>query len=169
MMIEHEFSALFDREQALIRGPEANEVTRLAIDPGEGRERDKPKLLLLLLRGMYQWLTEQGIRYSYMVVEKRMHRMLRAIGFPCRAISPASALPPAQAISLAAVLDWEEFQEENARLRPSFLEWMSTPALPAESAEGSGRMPQEGAQSGMVDAPWNEDQVELAVTAGVPS
>ncbi|MBX3236339.1 MAG: GNAT family N-acetyltransferase [Nitrospiraceae bacterium] len=130
MMIEHEFAGLFEGSYNLIREPIANEITRLAIDPGERRQGEKSKILLALLRGMYRWLTEQSVRYSYMVVEKRVLRMLRTMGFPGRPLGPAIAFPPAHALTVAAVLDWNEFREQNARLRPWFLEWMSEGAAP---------------------------------------
>lgn len=136
MMIEHELSGAFDGGHELMRGPMANEITRLAIDPGDGRWGDKSKILLALLRGMYLWITEQSVRYSYMVVEKRVWRLLRTLGFPSRPLGPAVALPPAYAVSIAAILDWNEFREQNARVRPSFLAWMSGGYVPAAGAAG---------------------------------
>jgi hypothetical protein len=83
-------------------------------------------MLLVLLKGLYQWLIHNDVQYSYMVIEKRFLRVLHRLGFPARPISPFSALPPAGAVCGAALLDWEEFRVENMTKRPAFFEWMST-------------------------------------------
>lgn len=125
-MLESDFRACLLPGYEIRKEPDTNEITRLTIDPTSMEKGLSSRMLLVLLKGLYQWLLVNDIRYSYMVVEKRFLRVLNVLGFPARAISPCQALPPAGALSVAALLDWEEFQYENAKKRPAFLEWMST-------------------------------------------
>jgi acyl homoserine lactone synthase len=83
-------------------------------------------MMLALFKGVYQWSIINEVRFLYMVVEKRFLRVLRAIGFPCEPISPAVTLPPAGAVSVAAMLDWDQFREESVRKHPEFLRWITT-------------------------------------------
>jgi acyl homoserine lactone synthase len=135
-MLEKEFTALMPGHD-IRKERDTNEITRLTVDPTLTDKGLSSRMLLVLLKGMYQWLVANEVRYSYMVIEKRFQRVLNLIGFPARSISPYIALPPAGALSVAALLDWEEFRVENSKKRPEFLEWMSTVSrnvspLPAE-------------------------------------
>ncbi len=80
----------------------------------------------VLFKGVYQWSIQNEIRFLYMVVEKRFLRVLRGMGFTCEAISPAVSLPPAGALSIAAVLDWKQFHELCPQTQPVFFRWMNT-------------------------------------------
>jgi acyl homoserine lactone synthase len=126
-MLEKEFAALMPGYE-IRKERDTNEITRLTVDPTLADKGLSSRMLLVLLKGMYQWLVAHEIRYSYMVIEKRFQRVLNMIGFPARPISPCTALPPAGALSVAAVLDWEEFRVENSKKRPEFLEWISSPS-----------------------------------------
>lgn len=125
-MLESEFRSCLMSDHQIRKEPDTNEITRLTVDPSLTEKGLSSRLLLVLLKGLYQWLIENDIRYSYMVVEKRFLRVLHILGFPCRPISPSIPLPPAGAVSVAALLDWDEFRHENAMKRPAFLEWIST-------------------------------------------
>jgi len=83
------------------------------------------RLMQVLFKSVYQWSMHNDVRYLYMVVEKRFLRVLRGMGFTCEAISPAVSLPPAQAVSIAAVLDWEQFHQTCPQKQPSFYRWMN--------------------------------------------
>ena len=125
-MLESEFQSCMAPGYTFRKERDTNEITRLTIDPSLTDKSLSSRMLLVLLKGMYQWLIHNDVRYSYMVIEKRFLRVLHRLGFPARPISPFLALPPAGAVCGAALLDWEEFREENRRKRPDFLEWMST-------------------------------------------
>ena len=125
-MLESEFQSCMAPGYTFRKVPDTNEITRLTIDPSLTDKGLSSRMLLVLLKGMYQWLLHNDVQYSYMVIEKRFLRVLHRLGFPARPISPFLALPPAGAICGAALLDWEEFREMNRKERPYFLEWMST-------------------------------------------
>jgi N-acyl-L-homoserine lactone synthetase len=84
------------------------------------------RLMLALLKGIYQWAVENGIRYYYLEVEHRFFRTLRALGFPCEMIGKPVVLPPAGASSVAALYDMVRFDEENAINKPQLLNWISS-------------------------------------------
>ncbi len=125
-MLEKEFRSVLLPGCSLRKERDTVEITRLTVDPSLNEKGLSSRMMLVLFKGVYQWSIGNDIRYLYMVVEKRFLRVLRAIGFPCEPISPPKALPPAGALSLAAMLDWEQFRFESARERPEFLNWMNS-------------------------------------------
>ncbi len=124
-MLESEFRPCLLPGYRLRKEPDTVEITRLTVDPGIHDKGLSSRMMLALFKGVYQWSVFNDVRYLYMVVEKRFLRVLRAIGFPCEPISPAVALPPAGALSVAAVLDWDQFRDESAQKRPEFLRWIT--------------------------------------------
>lgn len=125
-MLEKEFRSVLLPGCSLRKAPDTVEITRLTVDPSLNEKGLSSRMMLVLFKGVYNWSVSHDIRYLYMVIEKRFLRVLRAIGFPCDPISPPKSLPPAGALSLAAILDWEQFRCESARKRPEFLEWMES-------------------------------------------
>jgi len=125
-MLEKEFGALLPSGYQIRKGPDTAEITRLAVDP-EIRDRGlSSRMMLALLKGVYQWAVENEIRYYYLEVEHRFFRALRALGFPCEMIGEPVVLPPAGASSVAALYDMVRFDEENAIKKPQFLNWISS-------------------------------------------
>lgn len=124
-MLESEFRPCLLPGYRLRKEPDTVEITRLTVDPGIHDKGLSSRMMLALFKGVYQWSIFNDVRYLYMVVEKRFLRVLRAIGFPCEPISPAVTLPPAGAVSVAAMLDWDQFREESARKHPEFLRWIT--------------------------------------------
>ena len=125
-MLEKEFGALLPTGYQIRKGPDTAEITRLAVDP-EIRDRGlSSRMMLALLKGVYQWAVENDIRYYYLEVEHRFFRALRALGFPCEMIGEPVVLPPAGASSVAALYDMVRFDEENAIKKPQFLNWISS-------------------------------------------
>jgi len=124
-MLESDFQSCMTPGYTFRKERDTNEITRLTIDPSLTDKGLSSRMLLILLKGLYQWLVLNDVQYSYMVIEKRFLRVLHRLGFPAKPISPFLSLPPAGAVCGAALLDWEEFRQENARKRPEFLEWMS--------------------------------------------
>ena len=125
-MLEKEFGALLPDGYHIRKSSDTAEITRLAIDP-EIRDRGlSSKMMLTLLKGVYQWAVENEIRYYYLEVEHRFFRTLRALGFPCEMIGEPVVLPPAGASSVAALYDMVRFDEENAIRKPQLLNWISS-------------------------------------------
>ncbi|MFZ5863505.1 MAG: acyl-homoserine-lactone synthase [Nitrospirota bacterium] len=142
-MLESEFAGLVAPGYQIRKAPDTVEISRLAVAPdapGTGRSRTH---FSILLKGLYQWSINNSVRYAYMEVEKRFFRVLHALGFPCVPIGPFTALPPAGAESVAAILDWTLFRTQNATKRPAFLAWMST----TESARDAAPAPWPGPAS----------------------
>jgi acyl homoserine lactone synthase len=125
-MIESEFSPCLLPNYEIRKERDTVEITRLALDPTLVGKGLSIRLMQILFKGVYQWSIQNDVRYLYMVIEKRFLRVLRGMGFPCEAISPAVSLPPAGALSIAAVLDWKEFHVTCPEKQPSFFRWMNT-------------------------------------------
>jgi acyl homoserine lactone synthase len=124
-MIESEFRACLLPSCEIRKERDTVEITRLALDPTLTDKGLSFRLMQVLFKGVYQWSMQNGVWYLYMVVEKRFLRVLRGMGFSCEAISPAVSLPPAGALSIAAVLDWKQFHETCPQKQPSFFHWMN--------------------------------------------
>lgn len=125
-MLEKEFQSLLQPQCTLRKMSDTAEITRMTIDPSITDKGLSKRIMQTLLKGIYQWSVQNDVRYLYMVVEKRFFRVLRGIGYPCEPISPCKALPPAGALSVAAMLDLEQFRVTSRRKRPWFLDWIST-------------------------------------------
>lgn len=124
-MLESEFRACLLPTCEIRKTSDAAEITRLALDPTLTDKGLSNRLMQILFKSVYQWSMQNDVRYLYMVVEKRFLRALRGMGFTCNAISPAVSLPPAQAVSIAAVLDWQQFHQTCPQKQPSFYRWMN--------------------------------------------
>ena len=129
-MLGNEFGALLPRDYVIRREPDTAEITRLTVNPDIQDPKLSSRVMLGVLKGIYQWAVENGIRYYYLEVEHRFLRALRMLGFPCEPIGPVVQLPPAGAAAVAALYDMVRFDDENAKKRPSFLEWISTITTP---------------------------------------
>lgn len=125
-MLESEFRACLLPNCEIRKAPDTVEITRLAVDPTLTDKGLSNRLMQVLFKGVYQWSMQNEMRYLYMVVEKRFLRVLRGMGFTCEAVSPAVSLPPAQAVSIAAVLDWQQFHHTCPQKQPDFYRWMNS-------------------------------------------
>jgi acyl homoserine lactone synthase len=125
-MLEHEFGALLPHGYAIRKATDTAEITRLAVHPDIDDAKYSSRVMLGVLKGIYQWAVENEIRYYYLEVEQRFLRALRMLGFPCEPIGPVVSLSPADVGVVAAIYDMVRFDEENVRKRPDFLEWIST-------------------------------------------
>lgn len=124
-MIEKEFRPCLPPSCEIRKRHDTAEITRLALDPTLMDKGLSSRLMLILIKGVYQWSRQNEIPYMYMVVEKRFFRVLRGIGLSCEALSTAVSLPPAGALSIAAVLNWQQFYETCPLKQPSFFQWMN--------------------------------------------
>jgi acyl homoserine lactone synthase len=130
-MLENEFGSLLHRGYGIRKAPDTAEITRLAVNPDIRDAQRSTRIMLGVLKGIYQWAVENEIRYYYLEVEHRFLRALRMLGFPCEPIGPVVRLPPADVGVVAAVYDMARFDGENIQKRPDFLEWISTVTTPA--------------------------------------
>ena len=125
-MLEKEFGALLPADYRIRKNSDTAEITRLAVDPEIQDKGLSSKMMLALLKGIYQWAVENDIRYYYLEVEHRFFRTLRALGFPCEMIGEPVVLPPAGTSSVAALYDMVRFDEENSIKKPQLLNWISS-------------------------------------------
>ncbi len=159
-MIEREFRSCLLPNCKIRKERDTVEITRLALDPTLTDKGLSIRLMQVLFKGVYQWSLQNEARYLYMVVEKRFLRVLRGMGFSCEAISPAVSLPPAGALSIAAVLDWKQFYETCPLKQPSFFQWMNA-VDGSTSFEKSGflaREPRQQFAEPGVTRIWRQDQ-----------
>ena len=160
-MIESEFRPCLLPNCEIRKEHDTVEITRLALDPTLTDKGLSIRLMQILFKGVYQWSMQNEVRYLYMVVEKRFLRVLRGMGFPCEAISPAVSLPPAEALSIAAVLDWKQFHETCPQTRPSFFQWMNA-VDGSTSFERSGFLARDPVEqltvSGITQNGWHNQQ-----------
>lgn len=143
-MLETEFAPLIDPNYRVRKEADTAEITRFTTAPGLWERGIPPgQISKLLYKGMYQWSLANAVRYLYVVVEKRFWRALIISGYPYEPIGPFKALPPADAESVAAILDWNKFRLRNQARRATFLDWMTTlqpdPGLLPEQWHGLGR------------------------------
>ncbi len=125
-MLEADFAELLVPGNPLRKENNSVELSRLAVIPTSCHRREGRRFSAILYKGIYQWSLANKVRYIYMVVEVRFWRALLLAGFPCEPIGPVKRLPPGNAKSVAAVLDWEAFRYRNRAGRPAFLDWMGT-------------------------------------------
>ncbi len=125
-MLENEFGALLPRDYVIRKERDTAEITRLTVNPEIRDPKLSTRIMLAVLKGIYQWAVENEVRYYYLEVEQRFLRALRMFGFPCEPVGPVVKLPPAGASAVAAFYDMCCFDERNAEKRPEFLRWIST-------------------------------------------
>lgn len=125
-MLESEFSACLVGRHQVRKETDTAEITRLAIDPEIADRGLSARLMKTVFKGMYQWCLQHEVRYTYMVVEQRLLKVVQRMGWPCRAIGEAVALPPAHALSIGGLLDLDEFRLQAETAHPGMLEWLTT-------------------------------------------
>lgn len=143
-MLESEFSACLVGNHHVRKEIDTAEITRLAVDPEIADRGLSARLMKVIFKGMYQWCLTHNVRYTYMVVEHRLLRVVQRMGWPCHAIGEPVALPPAEVLSIGGLLDLDEFRSQASTCRPGMLDWLTTTApvpdwtqaqCPAESRE----------------------------------
>lgn len=125
-MLEQDLRMLLPPGYVVRKERDTAEITRLTLDPAITDKGLSSRLLLSLIKGIYQWALVHDVRYFYLEVEHRFFRVLQAIGIPCDPLGPPVALPPAGAVSVAATMDIVNCEYVLARKRPQLMEWMAT-------------------------------------------
>jgi len=123
-MMENEFSACLVGSHIVRKDMDTAEITRLTVDPSILDGKLSFQLLRTMFKGMYLWCGLHAVRYTYMVVEHRLLRVVRRMGWPCVPIGIPVALPPADVPSVAAILDLDEFRREALAQRPELVTWL---------------------------------------------
>ena len=148
-MLESEFSACLVGSHRIRKETDTAEITRLAVDPEIADRGLSARLMKVIFKGMYQWCLLHDVRYTYMVVEHRLLRVVQRMGWPCRAIGEPVALPPAEVLSIGGLLDLDEFRSQASACRPAMLDWLTT-TTPVGSREHL-RRPGLGQESDVVE------------------
>ncbi len=124
-MLEQDLRLLLPQDHVIRKEPDTAEITRLAIDPDIKDKGLSARLMLTLIKGIYHWAMEHGVRYLYLEVDHRFFRVLNAMGIRSDPLGPPVALPPAGTRSIAAMMDIVRCEEVLGRKRPAVMEWMS--------------------------------------------
>ncbi|MDH5740567.1 MAG: GNAT family N-acetyltransferase [Nitrospira sp.] len=125
-MLEQDLRLLLPVDHTIRKEPDTAEITRLAIDPDIKDKGLSARLMHILIKGIYHWAMEHGVRYLYLEVDHRFFRVLNAMGIPSDPLGLPVALPPAGTLSIAAMMDIVKCEEILGRKRPAVMEWMST-------------------------------------------
>lgn len=125
-MLESEFSACLVGNHRVRKETDTAEITRLAVDPEIADRGLSARLMKVIFKGMYQWCLLHDVRYTYMVVEHRLLRVVQRMGWPCQAIGEPVALPPAEVLSIGGLLDLNKFRSQASTCRPAMLDWLTT-------------------------------------------
>jgi acyl homoserine lactone synthase len=125
-MLEQDLRLLLPPDHVVRKERDTAEITRLTIDPAITDKGLSARLMLSLIKGIYQWALGHDVRYFYLEVEHRFFRVLHAIGIPCDPLGPPIALPPAGTVSIAATMDIFNCENVLGRKRPQLMEWMAT-------------------------------------------
>ncbi|MBS0150098.1 MAG: GNAT family N-acetyltransferase [Nitrospira sp.] len=125
-MLEQDLRMLLPSSHILRKERDTAEITRLAINPDIKDKGLSARLLLTLVKGIYHWALAHDVRFLYMEVDYRFFRVLNAMAIACDPLGPPVALPPAGALSIAAVMDIVRCEKVLGRKRPRVMEWMST-------------------------------------------
>jgi N-acyl-L-homoserine lactone synthetase len=125
-MLESEFSGCLVGLHRVRKELDTAEITRLAVDPAIADRGLSARLMRTIFKAMYHWTLANDIRYTYLVVESRLLRVVQRIGWPCHAIGDPVALPPAEVLSVGALLDLDEFRSAAEAERPEMLKWLRT-------------------------------------------
>lgn len=125
-MLEHDLRMLLPPGYLIRKERDTAEITRLAIDPAITDKGLSARMMMNLIKGIYQWALFHDVRYLYLEVEHRLFRVLNAMGIPCHPLGPPVPLPPAGAVSIAATIDIASCEHVLARKRPQLMAWMAT-------------------------------------------
>lgn len=127
-MMEEVFAMLL-KENPIVKTKGSIEVSRVCTDI-ETRSLKistscgETPLSLLLYKGLFLWCENNGMSKMFMVVEKKLYRLLRMTGFPCKMIGESTMPDGVSAVAL--YIDWREFKLINMEKRKAFYNWFSS-------------------------------------------
>jgi acyl homoserine lactone synthase len=128
-MIEKEFSSLIGAWHKIRKHNDTAEVSRLCVLPKARNASVRGNfgmhhVSMFLYKGVYQWCARNNVRYVYVVVENKIHRMFMAKGFPCRTAGEPLTMSDG-CVAVAAMIDFEELVAVNTLRRPEFIKWFT--------------------------------------------
>lgn len=143
-MLEKEFPYMQKHDYKIRKKTDTAEISRLCVAPEARSEKlsgnfGVHSVSILLFKGVYNWCLRSDIRYLYLVVEQKIHRMLSARGFPCKLVGD-EVLMPDGVIALAAILDLREFEETGMVKRKAMFDWFKQ----NQSSHSLSQWPQRG-------------------------
>ncbi len=127
-MMEEVFAMLLEKKP-ILKTKESIEVSRVCTDI-ETRSLKistscgETPVSLLLYKGLFLWCESNAIRKMFMVVEKKLYRLLRMTGFPCKMLGERTMPDGVSAVAL--YIDWREFKLINMEKRKDFYNWFSS-------------------------------------------
>jgi acyl homoserine lactone synthase len=127
-MMEKEFDFLLS-DYKIQKTPEVIEVSRVCTSPHLRQEHLHThfgtfSLAMLLYKGLFHWSQKTGTHLMYMVIEKRLNRLLRISGFPTKTLNSPYLMPDGvQAVAVS--IDWREFIQNNSRTRRKLMAWFN--------------------------------------------
>ncbi|MEW6618379.1 MAG: acyl-homoserine-lactone synthase [bacterium] len=128
-MLEREFSCLIEPGYHIRKENDTVEISRLSVAP-EARGKILSHnfnfyyVSFLLYKGIYLWSIIHNIKYFYIVVELKFYRLLRIMGFSCRAIGKPEVMED-RVIAIAAILSRRDFEVLNESRNPAMIRWFS--------------------------------------------
>lgn len=129
-MIEKEFLDLVGSDHMILKDSTVSEMSRLCISEEalksmKSENFARNSLQMILHKCVYHWCHANGIRYMYLVVEKRVYRMMRICGFYSTPVGKSKVMPDGVE-ALAAILDIHEFNELSMARNPKIYDWFTT-------------------------------------------
>lgn len=124
-MMDKEFASLI--EIPIIKTDGTVEVSRVCTEKKYRKTQLETiygsyHIAMLLYKGLYQWCTQNSLNDMYMVIEYKLLRLLKLLGFPCSEIGKSTIMP--DGVSAVAVrIDWREFEMLNKNNKPQLLGW----------------------------------------------
>lgn len=128
-MVERDFISLIGHDHVIRKERDTVEISRVCIAPEARPDTISGnfgihRISMFLYKGVYHWCLKHNVRHLYAVVENKVHRLLRAMGFPCKLIGEPKVMPDG-AKAVAVIMDWREFEALNSVKRPEMLEWFT--------------------------------------------
>lgn len=127
-MMEEVFAILLE-DNPIGKTKESIEVSRVCTDINARSLKistscGETPLSLLLYKGLFLWCERNVISKMFMVVERKLYRLLRMTGFPCKMIGESTM--PDGVSATALYIDWREFKLINMEKRKEFYKWFSS-------------------------------------------
>lgn len=149
-MIEREFATILGSGLLPFKGRDTAELTRFGVHP-EARSlilrtaHGTLDAITLMMKGLYRWSAQRGVRTLFAVTDDRVLRILRIRGLPFEPMAEPKLMPDG-VTALAVRMDWTQFEEQTRKKKPGFLAWFDADS---GAAPKPFRTP-----AGLVSRPW---------------
>lgn len=125
-MLEKDFRLLIDERYRIRKDPDTAEISRLCILSEARKYTHKifQRTSMFLYKGVYLWCLKNNIKFLYLVVEKKIHRLLNIKGFPCHPVGKPAIMADG-VTAIAAIMNWREFEVLNTTANPNMFKWFT--------------------------------------------